>query len=99
VPQGSRDWIERIGDAVFDPAGDGERFVPTSARLNMAKWRQIAREHFAGHQMGDLVVYRWDTPRPGASQNSVSIVIGSLCRHPRLLRRSLGEPCAWGPAI
>lgn len=65
VPQGSRDWIERIGDAVLDPAGDSERSVPTSARLNMAKWRQIAREHFAGHQTGDLVVYRWDTPRPG----------------------------------
>ena len=64
VPQGSRDWIDRIGDALFDPSGEGERSVPTSARLNMAKWRQVARDYFAGHQTGDLVVYRWDTPRP-----------------------------------
>lgn len=65
VPQGSRDWIERIGDVLFDPTGEGERSVPTAARVNMAKWRQVARDYFAGHQTGDLVVYRWDTPRPG----------------------------------
>lgn len=65
VPQGSRGFIERVGDVLFDPTGEGERSVPTSARLNMAKWRQVASEHFAGHQPGDLVVYRWDTPRRG----------------------------------
>jgi hypothetical protein len=64
VPQGSRDWIDRIGVVMFDPTREGERSVPTSSRINMAKWRQNTAELFAGHQPGDLVVYRWDTPRP-----------------------------------
>ena len=61
VPQGNRGGIlDRIGDLVHDPTGEGERRVPTATRLNMAKWRQKAREHFRGHKPGDTVVYRWD---------------------------------------
>jgi hypothetical protein len=64
VPQGSRDVIEKIGDVLFDPSGEGERSVPTSARLNMSVWRQKTRDYFSGHHTGDLLVFRWDTPRP-----------------------------------
>lgn len=61
VPQGDRgDLLDRLGDVLFDPLGEGERSVPISARVNMAKWRQIARDWFGGHQPGDTVVYHWD---------------------------------------
>ena len=61
VPQGDRGGVlERAGDVLFDPFGEGERNVPISARVNMAKWRQTARDWFSGHKPGDTVVYHWD---------------------------------------
>ena len=61
VPQGDRGGLlDRVGDVLFDPSGEGERSVPISARVNMAKWRQTARDWFGGHKPGGTVVYRWD---------------------------------------
>jgi hypothetical protein len=60
VPEGDRGWLDKLGDILFDPTGEGERNVPITARVNMAKWRQTARGLFSGHKPGDTVVYRWD---------------------------------------
>jgi hypothetical protein len=52
-------FIDKVGDALFDPTLEGKDRVPLEDRFNVKVWRKKIRAYFGGHAVGDRIKFTW----------------------------------------